>query len=997
MRLARWSQRHPLWVLLLALLVLFGGLLAVGRLPIDPPSFNGYPQIHVRIHDPGVPAAIMEERVARPLEQALADIPGLVDMVSVSAVGSSELALFAAAGRNLDAIERQVAQRLARVREKLPASMDAPHLMRYSSADLPVAEMLLGSSTLSLEQLQKWTQDSFAAQFTDIPGFARYEIIGGPVREILVLPDQRRLAALGLALEDVVNVLRRYKAQTLSHRQIGGVTQASIETVSVLPLRLADGDTVALSDVARVQEGEAQDGARVYRNAVPVLRLLLYRQPGTSALGMGEACKARLAWLRTNSLIPQAVQVEWLADPLLALKRMGRGFLTLSTGVLLLTLVVIGALYRRTRPVLLGAAAAIISLMLVFAFYKLAGLAITPLSLGGMVVGYAFVLGLPLMAYDRLCQPREGGDAGAAAQRLQQRLLTVLLLAVLALVPVWEFGGVLGLVFQALVTGLLATLVAAVLVSLIVVPAFAGPPAPLRETPCTRGCAQWLRRLQRASRPLAIGALLALAVIPVGLYHARDNLRFLPPLDHAEVRLRLGLPAGLERRQVESAVRALEGVARRNGDVHAIQTQTGSIDPQPAQGAHQNEAVVRIELQTETPHRRSSAQWSRDFERLLAASPPLGFALRVTTPDPATVTPQYFEDPVMLAATGEICLRVYGPDRGVLAGIAAGMLERLAAQPGLINVRLASGGEQGEQVAQLDPVRAAETGLDEISTARVLRIAQGGLVIGSLPDAGRGVGLRVLLPAHSGPDGLPHLLLRGEEDNRAAVYLNDVATAHTIHLPLARWRQQQSPMVEVRAALAADASPGEVVRRLRGMLQREVVPAGYRTVLLGFIDSMQRSQKQVLALIGVSFVLLLLLGLRLRTLQGALLIQANVLFAFAAVVAGIVWLGLPLSLPMGLGAVLLVAVGALPPLMVVEALQEQQGAGTVRAPATHGEGRAILVFGAGGLLSLLPLARGLVPGFELLQPLALVLSVGLLFSLVGSLFLLPVLYPWRGR
>ena len=50
----------------------------------------------------------------------------------------------------------------------------------------------------------------------------------------------------------------------------------------------------------------------------------------------------------------------------------------------------------------------------------------------------------------------------------------------------------------------------------------------------------------------------------------------------------------------------------------------------------------------------------------------------------------------------------------------------------------------------------------------------------------------------------------------------------------------------------------------------------------------------------------------------------------------------------------------------------------------------MLVFGTGGLLGLLPLACGLVPGFELLQPLALVLSAGLLFSLAGSLFLLPV-------
>ena len=101
--LAHWSQRHPLLVLLLALLVLFGGLLAVGRLPIDPPTFSGYARIQVRIHDPGVPAAIMEQRVAQPLEEALADIPGVKDIVSSSVIGASEVVLFVDGVRRIDA------------------------------------------------------------------------------------------------------------------------------------------------------------------------------------------------------------------------------------------------------------------------------------------------------------------------------------------------------------------------------------------------------------------------------------------------------------------------------------------------------------------------------------------------------------------------------------------------------------------------------------------------------------------------------------------------------------------------------------------------------------------------------------------------------------------------------------------------------------------------------------------------------------------------------
>lgn len=988
-----WSQRHPLLVSFLALLVLFGGLLAVGRLPINPPSFDGYSQIHVRVHDPGVPAASMEERVTQPLEQALATIPGLANIESVSAIGSSEVVMFVDTAHSVDVVEHAAAERLAQVKEKLPTTIDTPQLTRHTGIDLPAAELLLDSPTLTLAQLKKWAEDNLVAQFTDIPGFARYEIVGAPTREIQVTPNQQRLAALGLTLEDVVTVLRRYKAQAVSRGQID-VNQASTQTVDALTLRLANGDTVAMSDVARVQETLTQDGARVYRDAVPVLRLLLYRQPGASTLSVAEAFKARLAWLRANTLIPQTVRVSLLAHPLISLKRMGRGFLTLSFLVWLLTLILIGVLYRHTRVVLLSAMAAIIGPMLVFAFYKLAGLAISALSLGGMVLGYVFVLGLPLMTFDMLRHPPPGLDSIVARQRVQHRLVSVLIMALLVLLPVGLFGGLTGLVFQALVTGLLATLMASILVSLLLVPAFAGRPASSPATSGSSGYAWVLARLQRAPRLLATLVLLAWVVIPVGFYHARDSLHFLPPLDNGEVQLRMTLPADLNQEQVESIWRSIEDVARRNGKVDSILTQIGSSGPEITVATSQNEVVMRIELLAAPQRQRSTAAWSRDLQRLLVTAPLTGVVVRVIANDPPSVTVERFEDPVMLAATGDICLRLYGPDRERLNGIGARMLTRLASQPGLQGVRMATGSGQKGWVAEIDPERAAGLEFDDISMARDLRMTQGGLSIGSVPDAGREVSLRVSLPPSAEADALPHLLLRGETDKLGAVYLDEVASGHWTDVTQTRWRERLSPMVEIRATLAAGASPARVVQHLHALLQQSTLPPGYHAALLGFVDSMQQSLVHVMVLLGVAFILLLLLGLRLRSVRGVLLVLANVLLAFAGVVAVILWIGQPLSLPMGMGILLLVVVGAVPPLLVVDALCSTHGVASENVISTALRmGRPMLVFGVSGLLSLLPLAGGVVPGFELLQPLALVLSVGLCFSLLGAAFFIPVLYP----
>lgn len=992
----RWSRRHPLLVLLLALLVLFGGLLAVGRLPIDPPSYTGYPQIHLRIHDVGVPAAIMEERVTRPLEQALADIPGLAEVVSVSAVGSSEVALFIASTRDIEALEQQVTQRLSQLREKLPATIDTPQLTRHSEIDPPVAEVLLGSPSLSLAELQKWAEESFVSQFTDIPGLDHYALIGGPVREIQVIPDQRRLAAFGLDLEQVISLLRRYQAPTVSRRQIG-VTPVSAQTVDALTLRLANGDTVALSEVAQVREAPSLQGARVYRDGQPVLRLLFYRQSGESTLDMAEAFKARLAWLRTNRLIPPAVRVEWQANPMLDLKRMGRSFLTLTTGTLLLTLVAVIGLYRRTRAAVLSAVAAITSPMLVFAFYKVADLPINMLSLGGMMAAYAFVLGLPIMAFEMLRQPAV--DAAVASQRLQHRLITLLIMVLLVLLPIWLWGGAFHLVFKPLVMALLATVVASVLVTLLLVPAFCGRPALIGETFCTRLYNRVLVTLRRVPHWPAGMAVLILLFIPIGLYQTRDNLAFLPSLETDEVHLRMSLPADVKQEQFEPLLRRIRDLARQTGEVDALLVQVGSSDPDPVKDVQRNEVFLRITLRAPPRAGLHAEDWGRDLVRRLTDALPPGATVSITAADMSTLLSERFEDPIALAATGDICLRVQGPDRVLLAEIAAQLRTRLRAQPGLLNIRLVGGDAQAERVVLLDPERDREKSLDDVTAARILRIARGGLVIGNVPDAGRALGVRVLLPPTSVRDGVPRLLLRGEQDNQGAIYLDEIASVQTTRLSPTLWRAQQEPMVELRAALSADAKPGAVVRDLRTMLSRSRLPEGYRIVQLGAIDSMQHSLERARVLLCACVILLpLLLGARLRSVRAGMMLLANLLFAFAGGVLGMLLSGTPWSLPMVLGMVLTASLAASLSLLTLDTLRAgQHGAGTLDAGTVLQICRPTLIFGLAGLLSLLPLASGLVPGFELLQSWALLLGAGLFCSLLASLLLIPALYPGTKR
>ncbi len=1007
---AIWAYGHPVLVLLLAVLIVFSGLLAVGRLPIDLSVFNGYPQIRVRVLDPGVPAAVMEDRVTRPLEQALADIPGSVNMVSASSEGLSEIAIFVDGARNLAPVRRQVGAHFESLRSVLPAGVAAPQMEIRDSDHIPVAELVvrssapvpdsalprpsMDSSTRTLPQLQAWVEESLVPQFVDIPGFGRIEVVGGQVREIHIVPDQRRLAALGLALADVIDTLHAHELQAdSSHRS--SFAQDAVQTLGALPLRLANGDAVAMSEVASIQEVEDANGERAYRDALPALRLLLFKRPGASTLGMVEMFKSRLAWLRTNKLIPPPVEVEWWANPLIELKRTGRSFLTLSAGGLLLALLITGVFCRNIRGLLLTFVAAVVSLMLVFTFYRLAGLGINAHALGGMMIGYGFIFGLPLVVLEILSLPPVALDQDARRRAAQRLLFAIFLLTAAVLGPILVYGGLPGLIFRDLIIALTMTIAAASIVSITLVPALMRATHPTDSTPRQSAYRSWLQRLYATPRRVALAALVALMIIPIGLYYYRDNQGFLTYSDSAEVLVYVDVQPEMSQEQAVSILSAVELLARDTGDVASVLAHMAAAGGHiPAYSEHKAH-LLRIRLSPEMQRKGGATAWVGDFERALGASSLKGITLRsVASPYLAV---ERFEDPVMRAASGEVYWRVYGLDRAVLTQLGTHMVQHLQALPELRHVRLTAGAERLQTVVRLAPAHATESGLDEIAIARALRVARGGLVIGDIPNAGRHMRLRVILPELAPRPGrsLPPLLLRGEIDEHAAVYLDNIADSEELPMPPVRWRDQQRPMIEVRATLATNASPTGVLHKVRDSLEQYSLPAGYHAEFAGFIDSTARAAQRSLVLLAIASALILgVILLVLHAARAALLVGFNVMLAWAGGICGLVFTGLPWTLPVWLGSIMLIAFAAVMTWVVLAGIHMMRKHPTRSATldaAAHCSSRMVLGFGLCSLICLAPLATGLVPGFEGLQPLAVFMGLGMVFSLAGNLLLTPIL------
>ncbi|MGD8629242.1 MAG: efflux RND transporter permease subunit, partial [Gammaproteobacteria bacterium] len=305
--LATWSIRHPIGVTMIALAVIVLGVFALTRLAIDLHPHLIYPEIRVRILSPGVPAKVMEDQFTRQLEEQLAITEDAISVQSRTGEGATSVDLSFEYGKDIDIALRDASTRLDRAKRFLPDTPDPPIIYKRDPSQIPVLEFVVSSPLRDPVELRSWVDDVFGKWFLTLPGVAAAEVGGGLIREIQVLPDQQRLAGVGLDMQDIIDALQRgnredpagrlkMAQQEFSGRISGRFTR--VEQIAELPLRLADGDLIHLQEVAEVIDTHEDERLLVRVNGVPGIKLSIQKQPTANTVAVVDVVQDRLDWLR---------------------------------------------------------------------------------------------------------------------------------------------------------------------------------------------------------------------------------------------------------------------------------------------------------------------------------------------------------------------------------------------------------------------------------------------------------------------------------------------------------------------------------------------------------------------------------------------------------------------------------------------------------------------------------------------------------------------------
>ena len=1017
--LAGWSIRHPIGVVMLTLALMLLGLYALDRLRIDLLPHIIYPDVRVRVLLPGVPAPVMEDEVTRQLEEQLAITEDAISIQSRTREGRSAVDLSFRYGTDIDKALRDASTRLDRAKRFLPDDVEAPVIYKRDPAQRPVAEYIASSALRDPVQLRGWVDYRFGKWLLNLPGVAAVETGGGLVREVSILADQYRLAGVGLDLLDLRDAVSDNNIETPGGRLEMDETEIVTRTAGrlrdvdelirlPLPDRNADdagGQIRYLGDIARVVDGAEEQRLRIRLNGLPGVKVSIQKQPGANTVGVVDAVDAEIERLKKNRLIPPDIALRKVDDQAHYIRQSVRNAAGAAlSGAVLAMLVVYLFLGDFRRTLIIGTAIPV-AILVTFILMAAGGLTLNIMTLGGLALGIGMLVDSTIVMMENISRHQRKGDADTqqAAAEVNSAIIASTATNLSAVLPFLFISGLIGLLFRELIFTVSAAILASMIIALTLVPALAAKVGDDAPAGWPRRAIDWLLNklstgyarllgwlLHPAAMLLIIAAFVAgLAFSLPWLLDARQT--FLPRLDEGRVSISIRADRGIDLEGMDRLTRRIERIVAAQPESDTQFTTVGGFVFGRSQFEASNFASIQVSLLPADRRKVDTKTWIKRVKRLIDKEQIAGARISLRSRSLRGVRTSRGND--------EIALRVQGPDLDQLNRLGDQIATRLKTVEGLANIE-----HSGEDVTQefaihIDRQRAAGYGLNARDIGQMVRLAVGGNRIGSFVADDRRVNilLRVEREQMNSPEDLESILLFSKTRPRVAIHLSDLASVELVSSPASIWRDRQQRIVEITASPVGDTSVEQASEAALNAAREIALPPGYVLYEAGNLEALKQGRdtgRQLLAL--ALFLVFAVMAVQYESLRNPLIIMLGVPFAISGVVIGLKITGLPVSMPVWLGLIMLAGIVVNNAIVLVEYIELQRDQGLDKrdaiVAAAHLRLRPILMTTLTTVVGMLPLALALSEGAELLQPLAVTIVSGLLFSTLVSLLLIPLLY-----
>jgi hydrophobic/amphiphilic exporter-1 (mainly G- bacteria), HAE1 family len=1013
-KLTATSLARPIAVTALTIAAFATGLFSLTQLEVDYLPEITYPMVKIHIWWRGATPEEIETNIAEPIEQVMATVDNLDYLESSSIEGMYTLLVNFHYGVRVEEAYQDVLAAMGRVARRLPADIDPPVVMKADPSQLPVMEVTLASDERDLVWLRDWAERWLADRIIAVPGTAGVEVVGGLIREIRIHLDPQRLQAYSLSPGDIARALYEENRQTFAGRvtvetqEIIARTMGEFESIEevrdVVVAVGPDGETVYLKDVAAVEDSHEEMRVNTRFNGRPCVKLAILKQATANTVRVSRAVKTRLDDLR--DVIPPDIEygfVEDQGDYVLGAINSVRNSAILAA---ILVIVVVYLFLGRWRQVVVMVVALPLTLLVNFFVMKSAGFSINIFSLGGLVVALGVILDNSIVVLENITRLRADGDRDFTLRGTREvgtAIVASTMTFMAIFLPFLLVPGLAALLFKELVLVVAGIVVISLLVALTLTPLLTNLLLRREGTVHTSGAARIFEAviglvtryygllLERClCRKWAVVALfLVVFLLALGL-GTRTGSEFLPRVDDGRVMVKVLMPSGTALREVDSLLARLEARIWDLPEVESVFTLAGGKVWGLATYEIANEGELNIQLVPKSQRRLSTQQFVAEIRPLVGREQVAGGRVSVM---------QMRVKGIRRMGEQEVEVKIRGTEIAPIFEFAGEVADRLAQTRGLANVSISMDMTKPEYRIHVDRARASSMGVSVGHVADTLRTLVSGLVATQFREGGEYYNMRVVVPETRlvSRTDLENLVLAVR--NGSPIHLRDIAEVRRAVGPVELVRENQAKMVVVRAD-SMGMSVGEAV----GQAEREVAqmraPFGVEYEMGGQAQMMAENRRVMGLILGFAVLFAyVVLTVRFESFFLPFLIMVNVPLALTGAFLALFVTGTPVGVTVLIGMVIMMG-GITAQGVVLLALAEEyriQGMPAFEAVrrAAPLRVRPILMTQLTTVIGLTPLALNLGEGGDMLQPMAIAVIGGLLYSLLLTLLFLPTAYTLR--
>jgi HAE1 family hydrophobic/amphiphilic exporter-1 len=468
--------------------LLMGGIFLVGLvvfplLPVAPLPQVDFPTIVVSAQLPGASPETMASAVATPLEYQFAEISGLSQMTSTNVLGTTQITLQFDLNRNIDAAAQDVQTGIDAAGGQLPKNLPTPPSYRkVNPADSPILILAVHSDVLPVTTVDDYAENILAQQISQIPGIGQVSIGGQQKPAVRVQIDPTKLAALGLQMEDVANVISAATVDAPKGSINGPMRAMTIydndQLLKAAPwndvvVAYKNGAAVRIRDIGVAVDGPENTLLTAWQNGRNGILLLIYKQAGANVI----EAEQRVEKLLPHALasVPPSIKVDFVANRTTTIKAsVGDVEFTLMLTIALVVMVIFLFLRNAWATIIPGVTVPLALLGTAGMMYVL-NYSLDNLSLMALTIAVGFVVDDAIVMLENIYRhiedgltPLEATLKGAGEIGFTIMSISISLIAVF--IPLLLMGGIIGRLFREFAITMTMTIVISAFVALTLSP-----------------------------------------------------------------------------------------------------------------------------------------------------------------------------------------------------------------------------------------------------------------------------------------------------------------------------------------------------------------------------------------------------------------------------------------------------------------------------------------------------------------------------------------------